>query len=85
MVELFPDAVGLYMAKSVKLNVTFHEDNYGAYILADTDTPQHKLWSVKMVWWQEYIKKREIMLKMIETKDQEGYIMKNNSPLVYFK
>ena len=73
MVKLFPDAVGLYMTKSVKLNVTLHEDNYDTYILAETDTPQHKPWSknyaVKMVWWREDTKKRGIALKMIEKKD----------------
>ena len=41
MVDLLSDAVYLSMKKPVELNVTFHKENYGAFVLAQNDPPKY--------------------------------------------
>ena len=60
------------------LNVSIHEDNAGALILAQTLPPQYtprsKHYHIKTVWFREEIVKRGINLVKIETVEQLGDI-----------
>ena len=60
------------------MNVSIHEDNAGALILAQTLPPQYtprsKHYHIKTVWFREEIVKRGINLVKIETVEQLGDI-----------
>jgi hypothetical protein len=84
--ELFPimDMVGS-VTKSVQLpigkttmNVSIHEDNSGALVLAKTlppqFTPQSKYYTIKTIWFREEIFKRDVQLHKIDTVKQLGDI-----------
>ena len=84
--ELFPimdmscalgAAVGLPVGETT-MNVSIHEDNAGALILADLlppeFTPRSKYYAISTVWFREEIKRRGIKLLKIDTKDQLGDI-----------
>ena len=84
--ELFPiiditkslgQAVGLPIGDT-KMNVSIHEDNVGALILAKTFppkfTPRNKYYASKTIWFCGEINKREIKLIKIETVEQLGDI-----------
>ena len=82
--ELFPiiditmslgDAVGLPIGDTT-LNVSVHEDNAGALVLAKTlppaFTPRSKYYAIKTIWFREEIVKRGIKLLKIDTVEQLG-------------
>jgi len=84
--ELFPikDMVSS-VTKSVKLpigrttmNVSIHEDNLGALVLAKTlppqFTPRSKYYVIKTIWFREEIFKRNGQLHKIDTVEQSGDI-----------
>jgi hypothetical protein len=84
--ELFPivDMVSS-VTKSVKLpirkttmNVSIHEDNSGALVLAKIlppqFTPQSKYYTVKTIWFHEEIFKRDVQLHKIDSVQQLGDI-----------
>jgi hypothetical protein len=80
--KLFPimDMVSS-VTKSVKLpigkttmNVSIHEDNSGALVLAKTlppqFTPRSKYYAIKTIWFREEIFKRDVLLHKIDTVEQ---------------
>lgn len=82
--ELFPiiditmslgDAVGLPIGDTT-LNVSVHEDNAGALVLAKAlppaFTPRSKYYAIKTIWFREEIVKRGIKLLKIDTVEQLG-------------
>ena len=84
--ELFPimDMVSS-VTKSVKLpigkttmNVSIHEDDSGALVLAKTlppqFTPRSKYYAIKTIWFREEIFKRDVQLLKIDTAEQLGDI-----------
>jgi hypothetical protein len=89
--ELFPimDMVSS-VTKSVKLpigritmNVSIHEDNSGALVLAKTlppqFTPRSKYYAIKTIWFREEIFKRDVQLHKIDSVEQLGDIFTNRS------
>ena len=60
------------------MNMSIHEDNAGAFILANTFppqfTPRSKYYASKTIWFRKEINKREIKLLKIETVEQLGDI-----------
>jgi len=73
------------VTKSVKLpigrttmNVSIHEDNLGALVLAKTlppqFTPQSKYYAIKTIWFREEIFKRDVQLHKIDTIKKLGDI-----------
>ena len=56
--------------------VSFHEENLGALVLAETlppkFTPRSKYYATKTIWFREKIHKRSIKLLKIETSEQLG-------------
>ena len=84
--ELFPimDMVSS-VTRSVKLpigkttmNVSIHEDNSGALVLAKTlppqFTPRSKYYAIKTIWFCEEIFKRDVQLLKIDTAKKLGDI-----------
>jgi hypothetical protein len=96
--ELFPimDMVSS-VTNSVKLpigqttmNVSIHEDNSGALVLAKTlppqFTPQSKYYAIKMIWFREDIFfKRNVQLLKIDTVKQLGDIFTKGLTCVVFE
>jgi hypothetical protein len=95
--ELFPiiDMVGS-VTKSVNLpigkttmNVSIHEDNSGALVLAKTlppqFTPRSKYYAIKTIWFREEIFKRGIQLHKIDTVEQLGDIFTKGLTRVVFE
>jgi len=92
--ELFPIMDMLSpVTKSVKLpigrttmNVSIHEDNSGALVLAKTlppqFTPRSKYYAIKTIWFCEEIFKRNVQLHKIDTVKQLGDIFTKG--LTYF-
>jgi hypothetical protein len=77
--------MGSSLTKSVNLplekttmNVSIHEDNSGALVLAETLPPQFtsqsKYYTIKTIWFFEQICKRGIQLQKINTVKQLGDI-----------
>jgi hypothetical protein len=75
MVNESTQSVGL-QAGDVNMNVSVHEDNLGALVLAETlppqFTPRSKYYATKTIWFREEIHKRGIQLKKIETSEKLG-------------
>ena len=71
------------------MNVSIHEDNAGALILAETLPPQYtprsKHYAIKTVWFREAIVKRGIKLVKIDTIEQLGDIFTKSLPRVTFE
>ncbi len=63
---------------NMTMNISIHEDNSGALVLAKTLPPQFtsrsKYYAIKTIWFCEEIFKRDIQLKKINTVEQLGYI-----------
>ncbi len=63
---------------NMTMNVSIHEDNLGALVLAKTlppqFTPQSKYYAIKTIWFCEEIFKRDIQLNKINTVKQLGDI-----------
>ena len=77
MVTVLGPAVGLLVGDTT-MNVSIHEDNAGALILAQTlppqFTPRSKHYAIKTVWFREQIVQRGIKLLKIDTVEQLGDI-----------
>jgi hypothetical protein len=95
--ELFPiidmvlslgNAIGLHIGKTT-MNVSIHEDNAGALILAKTlppqFTPRSKYYASKTIWFREEIVKRGIKLLKISTMEQLGDIFTKGLPRATFE
>lgn len=71
------------------MNVSIHEDNAGALILAETlppqFTPRSKHYAIKTVWFREQIVLRGIKLVKIDTIDQLGDIFTKSLPKTVFE
>ena len=88
MVKSLSSAVGL-PSPETSMNVSIHEDNAGALVLAETlppqFTPRSKWYACKTIWFREEINKRKIKLYKIETKEQLGDIFTKPLPKVTFE
>ena len=71
------------------MNVSVHEDNSSALILAESIPPEHtprsKFFHLETVWFREEIVKRGIKLLKIDTKEQLGDIFTKGLPKVVFE
>lgn len=94
LLPLIDVAKQLSEAVGEKLNMTsmevsIHEDNAGALILAQTlppgFTPRSKHYAIKTIWFREQIVQRGIKLCKIDTKDQLGDLFTKGLPLPTFK
>ena len=95
--ELFPlmdltEAVGSTVGlplDATTMQVSIHEDNAGALVLADTIppvfTPRSKWYHIKTIWFREEIKKRGITLLKIATIEQIGDICTKGLSAVPFQ
>ena len=88
MVDDLARAVGL-QSGGVNMNVSIHEDNSGALVLAETlppqFTPRSKYYATKTIWFREEIHKREMKLKKIETSEQLGDLFTKGLPQATFE
>jgi hypothetical protein len=88
MVNDLAQSVGLQSGE-VNMNISVHEDNSGALVLAETLPPQFtlrsKYYATKTIWFQEEIHKRGIKLKKIETSEQLGDILTKGLPQATFE
>ena len=88
MVSSIGHVVGLEVGDT-SMNVSIHEDNAGALILAETLPPQYtprsKHYAIKTVWFREAIVKRGIKLVKIDTVEQLGDIFTKSLPRVVFE
>jgi len=77
MVDLLGNAVGLPVGDTT-MNVSIHEDNLGALILAETlppqFTPRSKHYAITTIWFREQIVARGIKLLKIDATEQLGDI-----------
>ena len=91
--ELFPimdqvaelgTVVGLKTDELTTMNVSIHEDNAGALVLAKTIppqfTPRSKYYAIKTVWFREEIQKRGVKLLKVATIEQLGDIFTKGLP-----
>jgi hypothetical protein len=60
------------------MNVSIHEDNSGALVLAKTLPPQftpqskYKYYAIKTIWFREEIFKRDVQLHKIDSPEKEN-------------
>ncbi len=95
--ELFPIIDIVYLLTEVTnlpignttMNVSIHDDNSGALVLAKTLPPQFnprsKYYAIKTIWFCEEIFKRDIQLNKINTVKQFGDIFTKGLTRVVFK
>jgi hypothetical protein len=80
MVSSVTKSVKLSIGKTT-MNVSIHEDNSGALVLAKTlpphFTPRSKYYAIKTIWFREEIFKRDVQLLKIDTAEQLGDIFTN--------
>jgi hypothetical protein len=71
------------------MNVSIHEDNLGALMLAETlppqFTPRSKYYAIKTIWFCEEIFKRDIQLNKFDTVEQLGDIFTKGLTRVVFE
>ena len=88
MVASIGPVVGLEVG-DISMNVSIHEDNAGALILAETFPPQYtprsKHYAIKTVWFREAIVKQGIKLLNIATVEQLGDIFTKGLPKATFE
>ena len=81
--------VGLETEDLVSMNVSIHQDNAGALVLAETIPPQFtqqsKYYAIKTVWFREEIQRRGVKLLKIETVEQLGDIFTKGLPRATFE
>ena len=95
--ELFPiidmtnslgEAIGLPI-RDTTMNVSIHEDNAGALVMARTLPPQFtshsKFYATKTIWFCEDINKQGIKLLKIDTVEQLGDIFMKGLPQATFE
>ena len=89
IVTEFSKVIGLPSKDLALMHVSFHEDNAGALILAQTIppefTPQSKHYAIKTIWFREEIQKRGIKLLKIDTVEQLGDIFTKGLPRATFE
>mmetsp|Transcript_17941 Transcript_17941/g.30302 ORF Transcript_17941/g.30302 Transcript_17941/m.30302 type:complete len:232 (-) Transcript_17941:1082-1777(-) len=72
-----------------QMNISIHEDNAGALLLASTlppqFTPRFKWYHIETIWFREEIVKRGILLKKICTTEQLGDIFTKGLSKVVFQ
>ena len=88
MTNSLGEAIGLPI-RDTTMNVSIHEDNVGALVLARTlppqFTPRSKFYAAKMIWFREEINKRGIKLLKIDTVEQLGDIFTKGLPRATFE
>jgi hypothetical protein len=88
MVSLLGTKVGLPVSGAT-MNVSIHEDNAGALVLAETlppqFTPRSKHYAIKTIWFREQIVLREIRLFKIDTVEQLGDMFTKGLPRATFE
>ncbi len=88
MMNSLGEAIGLPI-RDVTMNVSIHEDNAGALVLAKTFSPQFKpcskFYAAKTIWFCEEINKQGIKLLKINTVEQLGDIFTKGLPQATFK
>ncbi len=88
MVSLLGTKVGLPVSGTT-MNVSIHEDNAGALVLAETlppqFTPRSKHYAIKTIWFREQIVLREIRLFKIDTVEQLGDMFTKGLPRATFE
>ena len=88
MVESMSKVFGLSNPKT-SIQVSIHEDNAGALVLAETFppqfTPRSKHYHTKTIWFHEEIVKRGIALCKIESVQQLGDLFTKSLPKVTFE
>jgi hypothetical protein len=88
MVEFLGPAVRLPV-DCTSMHVCIHEDNVGAFILADILPPQYtpgsKHYHIETIWFRELVKKLKIKLVKIETVEQLGDKFTKILPRVQFE
>ena len=88
MVSLLGTKVGLPVSAAT-MNVSIHEDNAGALVLAETlppqFTPRSKHYAIKTIWFREQIVKRKIRLVKIDTVEQLGDMFTKGLPRATFE
>eukprot|EP00804_Cyclotella_cryptica_P020101 CCRYP_014896-RA/>CCRYP_014896-RA protein AED:0.46 eAED:0.46 QI:0/-1/0/1/-1/0/1/0/80 len=71
------------------MNVSIHEDNAGALVLAETlppqFTPRCKHCAIKTIWFREQIVKRKIKLVKIDTVEKLGDLFTKGLTRVTFE
>ena len=88
MVSLLGTKVGLPVSAAT-MNVSIHEDNAGALVLAETlppqFTPRSKHYAIKTIWFREQIVLRRIRLFKIDTVEQLGDMFTKGLPRATFE
>ena len=88
MVKSLTESVNLPIGLT-SMNVSIHEDNSGALVLAKTlppqFTPRSKYYAIKTIWFREEIVKRGIQLIKIDTVEQLGDIFTKGLTRVVFE
>ena len=88
MVRSMAEATNLPVGDTT-MNVSIHEDNSGALVLAQTlppqFTPRSKYYAIKTIWFREEIFKRGIKLNKIDTIEQLGDIFTKGLSRVVFE
>jgi hypothetical protein len=87
MVRSLGEATNLPIGNTT-MNVSIHEDNSGALVLAKTLppqlNPQSKYYAIKTIWFREEIFKRDIQLNKIDTAKRLGDIFTKGLTRVVF-
>jgi hypothetical protein len=87
MVCLLAEATNFPIGNTT-MNVSIHEDNSGALVLAETlppqFTPQSKYYTIKTIWFHEETFKKDIQLNKINTVKQLGNIFTKDLMRVVF-
>ena len=88
MVSLLGTKVGLPVSRAA-MNVSIHEDNAGALVIAETlppqFTPRSKHYVIKTIWFREQIVLKGIRLVKIDTMEQLGDMFTKGLPRVTFE
>jgi hypothetical protein len=88
MVSSVTKSVNFPIGKTT-MNVSIHEDNLGALVLAKTlppqFTPRSKYYTVKAIWFRKEIFKRGVQLHKIDTVEQLGDIFTKGLTHFIFK
>jgi hypothetical protein len=88
MVYMLGEKVGLPVSDAT-MNVSIHEDNAGAFVLAETlppqFTPRSKQYAIKTIWIREQIVQRKIKLLKIDTVEQLGDLFTKGLPRATFE
>eukprot|EP00804_Cyclotella_cryptica_P010003 CCRYP_015429-RA/>CCRYP_015429-RA protein AED:0.12 eAED:0.12 QI:0/-1/0/1/-1/0/1/0/80 len=70
------------------MNVSIHEDNAGALVLANTlppqFTPRSKQYAIKTIWFLEQIVQMKIKLLKVDTVEQLGDLLTKGLPTITF-